>query len=452
MRRLFLLFCLVAVGATGAAPLEPSAVEREVDAFLQPLLDEDLISGSVLIARNGKIELAKGYGPANREYDAPCEADTVYRLASMTKSFTATAIMMLQEREQLSVEDTLDKYIPDYPRGDAIKLHHLLTHTSGVVNYSKLPDHYKAWTMPHTLDEVIARFKDEPLQFEPGERWGYSNSGYVLLTRVIEQVSGTSYEEFLEQNIFEPLGMQHTAMDSHVTVIPKRATGHYNFGDGILQAPYLNIEFTSGAGGMCSTVRDLYAFDRALYTDALVSQAGLTTMFTPVEQDYGYGWFVRDENGHKLIEHIGGINGFLTMLRRYVDDDVTVITLFNYVSTFARDVNRGLAAIALGQEYRPVLIPDGVEVPADRLKGLAGSYRLMDSALEVSFENGKLWVKGDDLDRSEAIPQNENRFYIRQANAVLNFQREEDGRVRRMILQQSEHVIPCEPIGVDEAG
>jgi hypothetical protein len=259
------------------------------------------------------------------------------------------------------------------------------------------------------------------------------------------------YEEFLEQNIFEPLGMQHSGIDSHTKVIPKRATGHYNFGDGIVQAPYLNIEFTSGAGGLYSTVLDLYKFDRALYTDVLVSEAGRERMFTPVTQGYGYGWFIREELGHKLIEHRGGINGFLTMLQRFVDDDVTVITLFNYVSTFSRDVNRGLAAIALGEAYEPVLIPAGVSVPEARLKELAGRYRLMDSALEVSFEGGKLWVTGDDLDRAEAIPQNENRFYIRQANAVLGFQREENGGVRRMILQQSEHVIPCEPLAADEA-
>jgi CubicO group peptidase (beta-lactamase class C family) len=161
---------------TTAAASEAPGLEEQVDAVMKPLLDEDLISGSILIARDGRIEVAKGYGPANREHDVPCTADTKYRLASMTKSFTAMAIMMLEERGRLSVDDKLAKYLPDYPQGDKIKLHHLLTHTSGVVNYSALPDHYRVWAMPHTIDQVIARFRDEPLRFEPGTEFGYTTS------------------------------------------------------------------------------------------------------------------------------------------------------------------------------------------------------------------------------------------------------------------------------------
>jgi CubicO group peptidase (beta-lactamase class C family) len=354
--------------------------------------------------------------------------------------------MMLQERGLLSVDDPLDKFLADYPRGNEITLHHLLTHTSGVVNYSALPDHYKAWAMPHTIDEVIARFRDEPLRFDPGERFDYSNSGYVLLTHVIEKVSGTSYEEFLSRNIFEPLGMSHTGMDSHTKIIPRRATGHYNFGDGIVQAPYLYTEFTSGAGGLHSTVLDLYKWDRALYTEKLVTRPTMEKIFKPFKADCAYGWFVGEKFGRRRIEHRGGLNGFLTMIQRFVDDDVVVVSLFNYVSTFARDVNHSLAAIALGEKHEPVLIPEGVEVPETALKWLTGAYRLADSTLEVSLVDGKLRVTDPDGEESEAVPQSETRFYLPESNAVLDFKLGDDGRVERLVVLQSEHVIPCRPV------
>jgi CubicO group peptidase (beta-lactamase class C family) len=431
------------MAVTGAVAAEAPSLEKRVDAYLKPLLDEDLISGSVLIARKGRIEVAKGYGLANREHHVRCTADTKYRLASMTKSFTAMAIMLLEERRLLSVEDNLNKYIPDYPRGDRITLHHLLTHTSGVVNYSSLPDHYRIWTMPHTIEQVIARFRDEPLRFEPGSKFEYSNSGYVLLTYVVEKVGGKPYGEFLEEQIFAPLGMHDSGVDSHTTIIPGRATGHYNFGEGVVQAQYLNAGFTSGAGSLYSTVLDLYKWDRALYTDTLVSGATRDRMFKPRRQDYGYGWFTRMELDRKLIEHRGGLNGFLTMIQRFVDDDVVVISLFNYVSTFARRVNKGLAAMALDEPYEPLLIPQGVEVSRGTMKRLAGRYQLMDSVLEITYEEGRLWLTDTEGIKSEAIPQSETRFFVREANAVLDFIAGEDGRPERMILQQSERVIPC---------
>jgi CubicO group peptidase (beta-lactamase class C family) len=441
-----LIILLLVIPALAAGRSERPSLEQEVDAYLKPLIDADLISGSILIAREGEIELAKGYGPANREHGVPCTPDTAYRLASMSKTFTAMAVMILQEREALSVEDTLDQYIPDYPEGDRITLHHLLTHTSGVVNYSALPDHYRVWTMPHTIEEVIARFKNEPLRFKPGAKFEYSNSGYVLLTYVIEKASGTSYESFLKEAIFEPLGMRHTGLDSHTEIIPNRATGHYNFGDGIVQAQYLNTGYTSGAGGLYSTVGDLYKWDRALYTDTLVSEKTLKTIFTPRLQTYGYGWFIREEFGRRLIEHRGGINGFLTMIQRFVDDDVLVVTLFNYVSTFGREVNRGLASIALGLPHEPVLIPEGVDVPERILRSLAGRYEIMGSALEISVEDGRLWVTDSEMEKSEAIPQNDTTYFLPESNALLHFQLSDHGNVQRMIVQQSERMIPCPPM------
>jgi CubicO group peptidase (beta-lactamase class C family) len=237
--------------------------------------------------------------------------------------------------------------------------------------------------------------------------------------------------------------MNDTGVDSHTTIIPGRATGHYNFGEGIVQAQYLNTGFTSGAGGLYSTVVDLYKWDRALYTDKLVSKATLNKMFTPHIQDCGYGWFSRTEFDRKLIEHPGGLNGFLTMIKRFVDDDVVVISLFNYVSTFARGVNKSLTAMALGEPYEPLLVPGGVDLSQATLENLTGRYQLMDSVLEITYENGKLWLTDSEGIKSEAIAQSETRFFVREANAVLHFDLNDGAEPERMILLQSERVFPC---------
>lgn len=440
---------LSALPAAAAEDLEPRAGElaARVDAYLAPLLDEDLISGSVLIARGGRIEVARGYGPAQREYGVACTPETRHRLASMSKQFTAAAILLLEEEGRLSVADTLGRFLPGYPHGGEITLHHLLTHTSGVINYSALPDHYRVWCMPHTIDEVIARFRDEPLRFSPGAQFEYSNSGYVLLAKVIEQVSGLGYEEFLRRRIFAPLGMHDSGVDADNRILPQRAQGYYKTAAGLISASYLYMEYTNGAGSLYSTVLDLYKWDRALYTDTLLSAATRERMFTPYAQTYGYGWFTREEWGHKLVEHRGGINGFLTMIQRFVDDDVVVITLFNFVSTFARDVNRGLAALALGLPCEPALVPEGVEVGEEALAACAGDYQIPEGpVLRLRLRDGELWAEAGGEPEEQAVPQSEWRYYLRRSNALLVFRPDEAGTVAGLSLLQSETVLPCRRI------
>ncbi len=418
-------------------------LSQKIDNYLQPLLDEDLISGSVLIARGDQVLISKGFGLANREYQIPCTAHTRYRLASVSKQFTAAAILILQEKGNLSVNDHLSKYLPDFPNGDKITLHHLLNHTSGVVNYSRLKDHYRIWTMPHTLQQVIDRFKNEPLSFEPGSKWEYSNSGYVLLTAVIEKVSGLTYEEFIKQFIFDPLDMNESGVDSHTEVIPNRATGHYNHGEGIIQAPYLDIGFTSGAGSLYSSIGDLYKWHQALQGTEFLTENSKEQMFTPGLSDYGYGWFIRFNVGKTLIEHPGGINGFLTSIKYFIEDDIIIITLFNYVSTFARRVNQDLVSIALGEVVEPVLNPKGIYVNSDTLKKYTGTYQLQpDYQLKVEIVDGFLVVIPPNEKGTIGILQNKETFYLRKDNALVQFIREQNGMLA-MRLFQSERIFTC---------
>ncbi len=405
-------------------------LEAKVDAFLKPVLDYDLISGCVLIAKGGNILLAKGYGPANREYDIPNTPETKCRLGSMTKQFTAAAIMLLEERGLLSVDDTLAKYYPDYPDGGRITLHHLLTHTSGIPNYNNMPDYDEKHVQPYTIDQVINWFKVKPLQFEPGSQFAYSNSGFVLLAGIIEKVSGMPYADFLRRNIFEPLGMSGSGQDVFTTVLPNRATGHVGDGRTVYQTPYRDMPFMSGAGSLYSTVNDLFLWDQALYTDRLLSKASRDRIFTPYRNNYGYGWFIEKRQDRPAISHGGAINGFLTNIDRFVDDTVVVIALFNYESTFARAAQAGLAAIALGKEYKPLLAPDTFTVDSQILNAYAGKYQF-DVGVEVtvSIENGRLMVADNEGSGVTASAQSDVLFFLRTRNVLMKFLKGDDGAV-----------------------
>jgi CubicO group peptidase (beta-lactamase class C family) len=424
------------------------ALEAEVDAYLQPLLDLDLISGSILIARGDEILLAKGYGLANREHGIPNTPETKFRLGSMTKQFTAMGILVLADQGKLNLDDPLSKYLPDFPNAEKIQLHQLLSHTSGVPSYNGVEGYGENYIKPWSIDEVIDWFKDEPLQFEPGEDWSYSNSGYVLAAKVIEVVSGQDYDDFLRQEIFEKLDMEDTGQDVFTTVLPHRATGYGNAEREIYNAPYRDMPFTSGAGSLYSTVLDLYKWDRTLYTDTLVSTELLDRMMTPVKKDYAYGWFIRDELGHKLVEHGGAINGFLSQSQRFVDDDLVVISLFNYESTFWRTVNKGLAAMALGEEYEPTLLTTSVDVESDLLATYAGTYEVMeDYFVTLAVKEGHLVVTAtDDPKPALGLAQSETKFFFPDINLMMNIDVDEEGQVAGLRMLQGAHRASGSPV------
>jgi CubicO group peptidase (beta-lactamase class C family) len=439
---------LVLLAASPILAANDPALEAEVDAYLQPLLDLDLISGSILIAKGDEILLAKGYGLANREHGVPNTPETKFRLGSMTKQFTAMGILVLADQGRLRLDDPLSKYLPDFPNADKIKLHHLLSHTSGVPSYNSVEGYGEHYIKPWSIDEVIEWFQDEPLQFEPGEDWAYSNSGYVLAAKVIEIASGQEYADFLHEAIFEKLGMEDTGQDVFTTVLPHRATGYGNAEREIYNAPYRDMPFTSGAGSLYSTVLDLYKWDRALYSDTLVSKELLDRMMTPVKKDYAYGWFVRDELGHKLVEHGGAINGFLSQSQRFVEDDVVVISLLNYESTFWRSVNKSLAAIALGEEYEPALLTEPLALDLELLESYAGEYEVMEDYLVVlTVEDGHLVIRAsDDPEPTLGLAQSETQFFFPDINLMMDVDQDEEGKVTGLRFLQGAHRMSASPV------
>ena len=322
--------------ATPAASRVPEALSDKVDAYL----NERHFSGSVLLAKHGQVLVRKGYGLANHSEELPNDPSTIFRIGSVTKQFTALAIMQLQEQGKLDVQDVVHAYLPDYPHGDQITIHHLLTHTSGIPNFTAFSDFLSTMDQPVTVEQNMDKFKDMPLNAEPGGVFSYSNSGYIVLGAIIEQVSGQLYGEYLDEHIFKPLGMKDSGIRDGELTDPQYAEGYMGNQSGIPSLP-IDMSVPYAAGAMHSTVDDLYKWLQALQTEQLIGKSSADVMFTPFKNGYAYGWGVLDAD-RQIYGHNGGINGFAAIVILGVQDHMTVIVLSNSEETAIDEIGNEL--------------------------------------------------------------------------------------------------------------
>lgn len=339
---------------SGPAFAADTDLAAKADALIAPLVKSDRFSGAVLVAKDGKPVFRKGFGLANREWNIPNDPTTKFRIGSITKQFTATAILQLQEAGKLSVDDLASKYYPDMPSAWAgVTIKHLLTHTSGIPSYTNIPHFFEAESRrDRTPDEIIKLTADKPLDFAPGSKFAYDNSGYILLGYIIEKVSGETYADYIQHHIFDPLGMTSSGYDVSTTVIAKRAAGYSRTKAGLINTPFLSMTEPFAAGSLYSTVDDLLIWDQALSAGKLLSPASYQVMFTDYGHHYGFGWFIDDKFGHQHIWHEGGINGFVTEFSRYPKDKLTVVVFSNQDGLPVGRIDDGLAAIYLGVSPR----------------------------------------------------------------------------------------------------
>lgn len=323
--------------------------------FVTAYVDQNKFTGSVLVARDGKPLFRKGYGWANREWNVPNVPESKFRLGSITKQFTATAILQLVEAGKLKLDDPISKYYLSSPAAwSKVTIHHLLSHTSGIPSYTDLPGFFQKESMTdRTPAEIVKLTQDMPLEFQPGEKFKYDNSGYILLGYVIEKVTGEKYADYLREHIFDRLGMRDTGYDTAKEIIPHRDEGYVYTGARWINAPYLAMSLPYAAGSLYSTVDDLLIWDQALYAHKSLTAASLDRMFTPNKNNYGYGWFIDTEFNRKHEGHGGGINGFNTVISRYPDDKVTVIVLANMNTGAVGPIAKGLAAMVFGEKVDP---------------------------------------------------------------------------------------------------
>ena len=332
---------------------------EKLAAFMDDFERQEGFNGSVIICLDDKTIFKKGYGLANREHHVANQPKTKFRIGSITKQFTAMGIMILDEQQKLSIDDSVSDYIDESPNAwKPITIHHLLTHTSGIPSFTGMKEYRRDMMLPQTTAQMIARFKDKPLLFEPGKKFDYSNSGYFLLGAIIEETSGKSYEQFLRDEILAPLDLDETGYDRFQTILKHRASGYRLWTPEVSHDAYIHMTQPFSAGAMYSTVEDLARWDQALRRGKLISPDRYEKMYTPAKNSYAYGWSVRHRQGKRVLSHGGGINGFVSHILRYPDENLCVVVLCNVQPSNPQKVAQGLADIILSQRDRDATSPD----------------------------------------------------------------------------------------------
>jgi len=360
--RLAILVGLLALFCSTTGETRPrlavSRIQARVDAIVEAVMAERRIPGvTLLVEHRGRRIVARGYGLADVENNVPAELATVYQIASITKQFTAAAILQLVERGKLQLDDDVTKLIPElHIRGGTVTVHNLLSHTSGLVEYNR-DETIPEWGTAITHERVLKLIGDRELEFKPGEKFQYRNSGYYVLGMIIERVSGMSYADYVRMKLFQPLGMRSTSQCTHHEIIAKRAHG-YTTDDGRLQNPrLLDMSWTFAVGSLCSTAPDLLLWNHALRSGRVVSDS-YKKMITPVKladgtlTDYGYGLGMSVHDGHPVIRHGGNTVGFTAYLTYYPEDDLTIVLLTNSDSVEAWKVDDDISRAVLGMAPR----------------------------------------------------------------------------------------------------
>jgi D-alanyl-D-alanine carboxypeptidase len=430
------LFASVTMAAQSAPAQDLAA---KADAYVASYVKAERFHGSVLVAKDGKVILSRGYGMANLELDVPNKAETKFRLGSITKQFTATAILQLQEQGKLSVTDEISKYVPDSPEAwKGITIHHLLTHTSGIPSYTDGPEYVQHMREDSKGPlEFIKKFRDKPLEFKPGAEFRYDNSGYFLLGVIVEQVSKMKYEDYLRRNVFDKVGMADTGYDWPTTILKNRATGYSKEKGKLINSEYLDMGQPYAAGSLYSTVLDLYKWDRALYTSKVLSAKSIETAFTPNLGTYGYGWFIEPQHGHKTVGHGGGINGFSTVIRRAIEEDAVAIVLSNSdYSPAVGKMGKELLGLILGEDVKPFAERQEITADPKTFERLVGKYQLGPLVLDVRIENGKLIVEPKGQRALELHPYAKNAFFLKEVDATVTFPGEGPGKANDIVLNQ----------------
>jgi CubicO group peptidase (beta-lactamase class C family) len=411
------------------ATLCPAQDTGRMEQVIQTYVANKTFMGSVLVARGNEILLSKGYGFANLEWDIPDSPSTKYRLGSITKQFTAASILLLEERGKLKMEDPVKKYIPDAPAAwDHITIFNLLTHTSGIPNFTNFPEYKQIQPFPITPEKIVALFRDKPLDFQPGEKWNYSNSGYVLLGYLIEKIGGESYEKFLQENIFTPLGMQDSGYDSNSDVIARRAAGYAPSPSGPVNAGFIHMSIPHAAGALYSTTEDLLRWEQGLFGGKVLSSASLQKMTTPFKNDYAFGLVVNKQNGRKRISHGGGIEGFNTSLGYYPEDHITVVVLANLNGSAPDELGIKLGALAHGD---PVVLPSErkqITVSREILAQYVGTYELAPKVnFTIALDGDQLTAQLTGQGKNAILPESETSFFLKAEDAQIEFGRDDKG-------------------------
>lgn len=403
---------------------------------------------AVLVAKKGKVLYRKAFGKANIENNIAMRPDHVFEIGSITKQFTAVSILMLEEEGKLSIQDPVKKYIPTYPNGENITILHLLNHTSGVKSYTNIPN-LESFAKDHkTPMEIIEFFQSQPIDFEPGEQWRYNNSGYIVLGHIIEEISGMSYEDFIQKRIFDKLGMKNSFYGNKSRIIKNRASGYQPTQDGIKNADRISMTIPYAAGSLMSCVDDMLLWSNAIHNNTLIKASSKarahanTTLNNGDLTNYGYGWQINQLNNKKSIEHGGGIFGFVSQGVYIPDEDIYAIVLTNTNGNSPQDVTLRLASMVMDT---PMYAKETtVKLNKRQLQQWTGTYEFSNDVLRfVTLENGQLYSQRDGSEKLPIHAINDHTFYFEDSFITYIFSKE-NGKKKALFKDRIQEEIGIE--------
>lgn len=450
MKRLSWILCLGALFGTlcFAQSSRTDPRSARLDEVARSYTPGNAFMGAVLVVDGDSVLLDKGYGQADAEWNIPDAPDVKFRLGSLTKQFTATLVLLLQQDGKLNIADPVSKYLPDTPKSwEKITLANLLGHTSGIPNFTSDKD-FGTWRMSsHTTAEELAFFRDKPLEFEPGSKFEYSNSNYEVLGAVIEKVSGKSYKEMLQERIFDPLGMKDTGLDSDELILPKRAQGYRLSEEGLVHARSESMSIPWAAGSIYSTTGDLLKWEHGLFGLKVLNADSLKLMTTPGKGSYGLGVFLDEQDGVHVVDHGGGIEGFNTSLMYVPERRIAIVVLSNVNGGAPESMSHKLLDVVLG---RPVTLASErkvMPISQAELERFVGVYQLAPSfSLTIAVTKDGLTGQGTGQPSLplfyEGIKDGHPLFFFRMVDAEIEFVPDASGKIDSLILHQAGHNVP----------
>ena len=444
MKKLLLIFLVII-----SAPAFTQTTAEKLDQYFTAAQKAEDFSGSVLIIQKGNTLLDKAYGFKDADAKSLNDRNTIYQIGSLTKQFTAIVILKLAEQNKLALTDKLSKYFPGYTNGDKITLEHLLTHTSGIYNYTDdTAFRVKDWYLPSNREKMMALFKDKPLDFEPGTKYNYSNSGYLLLGYIIEKVTGKKYENIVRDFIFKPLHMEHSGFDFINLKSSDKATGYYYISENSnSKAKLVDSSVSFSAGAIYSTTADLHKWNEALLTAKIVSAESLENAFKPRLSKYGFGFIIDSIQGQRLISHNGGVDGFLSHNTIIPAEGIQVIILSNNMSSKITNVTAAVFSILYNMPYKIPEVVKEVKVDTAVLKEYVGEYQLAPTfTITISVEGEQLKAKATGQSTFDIFPRTESSFFYKIVDAQIDFVRNRKGEVESIMFHQNGQHLPGKKI------
>jgi CubicO group peptidase (beta-lactamase class C family) len=467
MKKAFLpvAWALASTFGFGMNKSAPSYAQK-IDTLISDYATQNLFSGAVLVAHKGKILFKKAYNLADRELNVANTTAMKFRIASLTKQFTALAILQLQEKKLLSISDPLSKFVPNFTQGDMITLHHLLSHSSGIPNITFFADFGTKCLQPTTLSEEVEylRSNSTQLDFKPGTKYTYSNSNYIILSYIIEKVSGQSFESYLQDYILKPLGMHDSGLENLSQIIPNRTSGYVRNDTQIKNAPYFDFSWAVGSGGMYSTIEDMYRWNRALYANQqkIASPESFKQLFaphTPIAAHipnfwYGYGLALEECEFGLCISHEGNINGFSSYTTHYTKDDTSIIILSNFAFAPYKTIEATIRNIVANKSYESPVQKKSISVKKEDLEKFVGTYQMEEvlglyrrapSTFEIRSAGDHLVLSMRKNDY-KIYPQTPLTFFLTTLEATLTFDVDAEGKVTGVVYKQNQEVTPGKKI------